>query len=543
MTDLVPRRRSVHTRQLAVVTAAAATALLATALLAAAPAMAAPAAAQGVIVNAGGSGAIPDSYIVVLKNSASLRSAASVTATADGLAGRHGAKVTRTYHSALTGFATTVNEAGAKALAADPSVAMVEQDHAVHLDGTQASPPSWGLDRIDQRNLPLDNSYTYPTTASNVHAYIIDTGIRLTHVAFAGRAVSGHDFVDNDNDATDCQGHGTHVAGTVGSAAYGVAKGVALVAVRVLDCQGSGTDAGVIAGIDWVTANAIKPAVANMSLGGSASPTLDAAVVKSIAAGITYGVAAGNGDAFGNPADACGDSPARVPAAITVGATQSNDAKASFSNYGTCLDIFAPGVNITSSWGTSDTGTNTISGTSMATPHVVGAAALVLSAHPDYTPAQVRDQLVADATSGKVTSPGTGSPNKLLFVTGSGTTPPPPPPPGKYFENTADVQIPDAGAAVTSSIAVTDITGNAPAALAVGVHIKHTYIGDLVVDLLAPDGTVYNLQNRTGGSTDNIDQTYPVNASSEVANGTWKLRVQDKAAIDTGYVDSFSLQF
>jgi subtilisin family serine protease len=294
-----------------------------------------------------------------------------------------------------------------------------------------------------------------------------------------------------------------------------------------------------------VTANAIKPAVANMSLGGGASPTLDAAVVKSINAGITYGIAAGNGDIFGNGVDACGTSPARVPAAITVGATQNTDAKATFSNFGTCLDIFAPGVNITSAWGaSSDTGTSTISGTSMATPHVVGAAALVLAANPTFTPAQVRDKLVADATSGVVTNPGSGSPNKLLF-TGGGTTPPPPPPPppGKYFENTTDVQIPDNAGAVTSSIAVSGVTGNAPATLQVGVKIVHTYIGDLVVDLLAPDGTVYNLHNRTGGSADNIDQVYTVNASSKLANGTWKIRAQDKAAIDSGYIDKVSLQF
>jgi subtilisin family serine protease len=536
MTVRAPHRRRVRPGHLVVLAVAAAGIAFATPAAAALP-------AQGSIVNAGGADAIPGSYIVVLKNTPSLRSA-GVSATARTLVERRGGRLGYVYQSALTGFSATLTETAARQFAADPTVALVEQNHRVRVADTQTNPPSWGLDRIDQRDLPLDKSYTSSTTASNVHAYIIDTGILTTHVAFAGRAVSGRDTVDNDNDATDCHGHGTHVAGTVGSGLYGVAKGVSLVAVRVLDCQGSGSDAGVVAGIDWVTANAIKPAVANMSLGGGASPTLDAAVLKSINAGITYGIAAGNGDIFGTPQDACGTSPARVPAAITVGATQIDDAKASFSNYGTCLDIFAPGVGITSSWGSGNTATNTISGTSMATPHVVGAAALILAANPTFTPAQVRDKMVADATSGKVTSPGTGSPNKLLFVGGGATPPPPPPPPpGKYFENTGDVPIPDVGAAVTSSIAVTGIAGNAPAALKVGVKITHTYIGDLVVDLIAPDGSVYNLHNRAGGSTDNIAQTYSVNASSEVANGTWILRVQDKAAIDVGFIDSFSLQF
>ena len=214
-----------------------------------------------------------------------------------------------------------------------------------------------------------------------MHAYIIDTGIRFTHSDFGGRATSGFDAVDGGS-ADDCNGHGTHVAGTVGGATYGVAKGVQLVAVRVLNCQGSGTNAQVVGGIDWVTANAVKPAVANMSLGGGANSSIDTAVNNSINSGVTYAIAAGNGNALGQRQNACNYSPARVPNAITVGATQNNDAAASFSNFGTCVDIFAPGVNITSSWSTSDTATNTISGTSMATPHVAGAAALLLQANP-----------------------------------------------------------------------------------------------------------------------------------------------------------------
>ncbi|UWP87742.1 S8 family peptidase [Dactylosporangium fulvum] len=249
-----------------------------------------------------------------------------------------------------------------------------------------------------------------------MHAYIIDTGIRLTHTDLGGRATTGVDQINVGGTADDCNGHGTHVAGTVGGSSYGTAKGVRLVAVRVLDCAGNGTTAQVAAGVDWVTANAVRPAVANMSLGGGADLTIDNAVTRSINAGITYTVSAGNGDARGNPLNACNNSPARVPAAITVGATDSSDNRASFSNYGTCLDIFAPGVDITSAWSRSNTATNTISGTSMAAPHVTGAAALVASANPSWTPQQIRDYLVDNATSNVVGNPGTGSPNKLLFV-------------------------------------------------------------------------------------------------------------------------------
>ncbi len=316
----------------------------------------------------------------------------------------------------------------------------------------------------------------------------------------------------------------------VAGGAYGVAKKAKIVGVRVLDNNGSGTTAQVVAGIDWVTRNAVKPAVANMSLGGGADSALDTAVRNSIASGITYGVAAGN-----ESTNASTKSPARVTEAITVGATTNTDAKASYSNYGNVLDLFAPGSSITSSWGTGDTATNTISGTSMATPHVVGAAALYLSQNTSSTPAQVRDALVAAATPNVVTSPGTGSPNLLLNVGEGGTVPP-----GKRFENTADYAISD-NATVDSPVTVSGVAGNAPAALTVAVDIKHTYIGDLKVDLVAPDGTLYNLHNRSGGSADNIIKTVTVNASSEVANGVWKLRVNDNANLDTGKIDSWAL--
>lgn len=344
--------------------------------------------------------AIQNSWIVVLKDGS--------TRAADlGVTPKH------TYRTALKGFSTSMSAARARALAADPRVAYIEQNATVRLAGTQTD-ATWGIDRIDQRNLPLSTTYTYNTSASNVNAYIIDTGIRTSHSEFGGRASVGTDTVGGGQNGQDCQGHGTHVAGTVGGRNHGVAKGVNLIAVRVLDCNGSGTTAGVIAGVDWVTANAKKPAVANMSLGGGANTALDNAVKKSIASGVSYAVAAGNGNILGWPVNACNSSPARVPEAITVGATDKTDRRASFSNYGTCLDLFAPGVSITSAWKDNDTATNTISGTSMATPHTAGVAALYLATHPTSSPAQVRDALVNNATSGKVVDPRTGSPNKLL---------------------------------------------------------------------------------------------------------------------------------
>ncbi|MFE3786632.1 S8 family peptidase [Streptomyces goshikiensis] len=525
-----------HTRRRIAGISATAVVALALGAAAALPAAAADGAPQGVIENAGAADAVPGSYIVTLKDSA----ARSTTDSGKAVAKRYGAKIDRTYSAALNGYSVAVSEAQARKLAADPAVASVVQnrvftvDDAQGVQGTQPNPPSWGLDRIDQRALPLDNSYTYPDKAGEgVTAYIIDTGVRITHGEFGTRASYGYDAIDNDNTAQDGHGHGTHVAGTVAGNTYGVAKKAKIVGVRVLDNNGSGTTAQVVAGIDWVTRNAVKPAVANMSLGGGADSALDTAVRNSIAAGITYGVAAGN-----ESTDASTKSPARVAEAITVGATTSTDAKASYSNYGSILDLFAPGSSITSSWGTGDTATNTISGTSMATPHVVGAAALYLSQNPASTPSQVSAALVGAATPNVVTGPGSGSPNRLLYV-GGGTTPPNP---GTRFENTADYAIND-NATVESPITVSGIPGNAPAALQVALDIKHTYIGDLKVDLIAPDGTAYNLHNRTGGSADNIIKTVTVNASSEVANGVWKLRVNDNANADTGKIDSWALQF
>jgi subtilisin family serine protease len=379
-------------RALAVTLLATATAIVATTV----PAAAAP--ATGQIRLAGTANAIPGDYIVVLKNT---------TKTA-ALAKDYGGQVTRSF-PVINGYQASMTKAAAERLAADPGVAYVEQNQTVSLLATQNN-ATWGLDRIDQRNRPLSTTYTYPTTASTVTAYVIDTGIKYTHGDFGGRASFGYDAVGSGG--VDCNGHGTHVSGTIGGATYGVAKAVRLVGVRVLNCSGSGTNAGVIAGVNWVTQNARKPAVANMSLGGGASSALDNAVAASISSGVTYALAAGN-----STANACNSSPARVPSAITVGATTSTDARASYSNYGTCLDIFAPGSSITSDWYSSNTATNTISGTSMASPHVAGAAALVLAANPSFTPAQVRDRLVTNATPNVVTGAGSGSANRLLFVT------------------------------------------------------------------------------------------------------------------------------
>jgi subtilisin family serine protease len=522
-------------RLLAGIAFAAAAATATAAFSATAAQAAAP--AEGTVRGADAAGAIKDRYIVVFKDGSTESS--RVTKSAADLAARFGGTVNRSFDSAVHGFSAKLTEAAAKRLAANPAVAYVEQDHQVRVAATQTNPPSWGLDRIDQTALPLSNSYTYPTNASNVTAYVIDTGVRITNTDFGGRASYGYDFVDNDANADDCFGHGTHVAGTIGGNTYGVAKGVKLVAVRVLDCQGSGSYSQIIAGVDWVTKNAVKPAVANMSLGGDAGSTLDDAVRKSIASGVTYAVAGGNDNV-----NACNVSPARVAEAITVGATDANDARASFSNWGTCLDIFAPGVNILSTYNTSDTATTRMSGTSMATPHVAGAAALLLANNPTLTPQQVRDALVANAVSGKVTNAGTGSVNKLLNIsTAAAPAPVPTPAPTACapVTNGYDKAIPDVST-VDSKMTVSGCTGNASATSKVEVHVKHSDRGDLAIWLIAPDGTAYKLKAATSGDdVANLDATYTVNLSAKARNGLWLLRVKDVFAGDTGYIDTWTL--
>jgi subtilisin family serine protease len=359
-----------------------------------------------------GKRAIPGQYIVVMDQDPVGKDGDYFIAAraADYMVAAYGGEVSHVYAYALNGFAARMTEEEAINLSNDPRVKFVEEDSVVEATITQSNAP-WGLDRIGQRDLPLNGIYSYTTTGSGVNAYIIDTGIRRTHTQFGGRAVIGFDAVGDGQNTNDCNGHGTHVAGTVGASTWGVAKSVRLFAVRVLNCSGSGTNSGVIAGVNWVTSNHIKPAVANMSLGGGASSALDTAVNNSINAGVTYVVAAGNSNT-----NAANSSPARVAAAITVGSSTINDTRSSFSNFGSVVDIFAPGSSIRSTWRTSDTATATLSGTSMASPHVAGVAARVLQSSPSASPATVRNTIVNNATTGRLSGIPSGTANRLLFM-------------------------------------------------------------------------------------------------------------------------------
>ncbi|QQQ02952.1 S8 family serine peptidase [Lysobacter enzymogenes] len=565
-------------------------------------------------------------YIVVLKEQAatlssqSSRGVGNMPAVARGIAGQHRAKLLRSYEHALRGFVVDADDAALSALLKDPRVAFVEEDGYMSVSATQNN-ATWGLDRVDQRDLPLSTTYTYDTDATGVHAYIVDTGLRADHNEFTGRIGNGFSSVAGDPSTTDCHGHGTHVAGTVAGTTWGLAKKATVHPVRVFGCGSTAPNSQIIAGIDWVTANHVKPAVANMSLGGPASAATDTAVNNLIDAGVVAVVAAGNGNI-----DACTESPSRVPRAITVGASDRNDARSIWtgsqaSSWGTCLDLFAPGTSIVSAGISGATSTATMSGTSMASPHVAGAAALYLATHPSATPAEVATAIVDNATPGKITDL-RGSPNRLLYSLFSGGPGPGNNPPTANFSSSAsgltvnftdsssdsdgsiasrswnfgdgttstatnpsktyaaagtytvsltvtdddgatntktatvtvgsggaqtytngtDVAIRD-NATVESAITVSGRSGNAPTNAQVSVNIIHTYRGDLKVDLVAPDGSLYNISNRSGGSADNVTGTFTFNLSSEPLNGAWKLRVNDNAYLDTGRIDTWSITF
>jgi serine protease len=558
------------------------------------------------------------------------------------MANRHNVKITKQYYAALSGFAAQMSEKDMRVLLADDRIAFIEQDQVMRANIVQDD-ATWGLDRIDQANLPLDSLYSYDADGSGVRTYIIDTGIFVSHNDFGDRAENGWDFVDNDNVANDCNGHGTHVAGIIGSSTYGVAKNVTLIALRVLDCNGSGSSSDVIAGIDWVSQNAVRPAIINMSLGGGPSSALDRSVQNAINNGITFVVAAGNTDS-----NACADSPGRVADALTVASSISTDARSSFSSWGSCVDLFAPGSSITSTW--NNGGIRTASGTSMASPHVAGVAALYLQNNTAANPTTVNAAIINNAADGRI-GDANGSPNRLLQSTFNGSAPPPPPPEdnilekgiaetslsgsagremnytmevpagtanlnfsirggsgdadlyvrvgsapttssydcrpyrngnvescnfsapqagtyhimlrayrryngvaligdytvtnqsnGSFFENTTNVDIPDNGS--TGVISNIDVVSDSSAnTIKIAVDIKHTYIGDLIAEVLFPDGTKTVLHNRTGGSADNLIKTYTLDAGNRAAESTWKLKVRDLARSDVGYIDSWSVQF
>ena len=426
--------------------------------------------------------AIPNQYIVVLDDAQTART--QVAAEAQALARQHGGRILHVYENSVRGFAALMSATAAAAIARSPRVRYVEQDSVMSIVATQPN-ATWGLDRIDQRNLPLNGTYTYDTSAINVDVYIIDTGIRSTHVEFGGRVTNGYTAIADGNGTNDCNGHGTHVAATVGGTIYGVAKSVELHPVRVLGCNGSGSTSGVIAGVDWVRANHSTPAVANMSLGGGASTALDDAVRAAIASGVTFAIAAGN-----NNANACNSSPARVEQALTVGSTTNTDARSSFSNFGVCVDLFAPGSSITSAWNTSDAATNTISGTSMATPHVAGVAALYLAMNPSALPNAVQTAVVNNATPNKVTGAGSGSPNRLLYSLFGAAPPTDLPPTAAFTYTCSGLTCTFDGRGSTDDVGITSYSWNfGDGQAGAGAVVSHTYgaTGTFTVALTATD--------------------------------------------------------
>ncbi|MFJ9338973.1 S8 family peptidase [Streptomyces sp. NPDC101733] len=484
---------------------------------------------EGAVRHAGAPGAVAGSYLVLLDPSR----AGSRTASGRSVVEGFGGKIRRTFDSAVNGYSVELSERQARRLAADPAVAVVSQNRTLRLDAVQPDAPSWGLGRIDQRRLPLNDDYAYPDPAGEgITAYVVDTGINIEHEDFGGRASYGYNAVDDGMTPDDANGHGTHVAGTIAGATHGVAKKAKVVAVRVLDYSGTGTTEQVVAGIDWVTRNAVRPAVVNMSLGGDPDEVLDAAVRGSIATGITYAVAAGNQDI-----DASGHSPARVTTALTVGATGEDDHRAAYSNHGPLVDLFAPGDDISSAaWWSTDWYMN-MSGTSMAAPHVTGVAALYLSTHRTATPAQVGAALVATATTGSVMDLA-GSPDRLLFA--GGTVPRPR---GPRFANTTDFPVADL-ATVRSPVTVSGVSGRAPVDLDLEIDIKHPDSGELRIDLIAPDGTEYPVKDEwEGWIVTDYKVVHAIDASSETANGVWRLRVFDTRAGQTGHIDGWALRF
>lgn len=472
--------------------------------------------------------AIKDNYIVVF-NTPSVLNLQDVSALADFstqqaniLATNYDISVVKNFGSALNGVLINANAKQIAELQNDPKIKYIEQDQMMSISpvieaNSNQGNPTWGLDRIDQRDLPLDNNYHYDFDGSGVTAYVVDTGVLTSHNEFGGRASSGYDFIDNDFDATDCNGHGTHVAGTIGGSSYGVAKNVNIVGVRVLNCSGSGSNSGVISGINWVKNNASGPSVANMSLGGGASQATDDAVNAAVAAGISFVVAAGNDNS-----NACNYSPARAANAVTVGSTTSSDSRSSFSNYGTCLDIYAPGSSITSAWYTSNSATNTISGTSMAAPHVAGVAAVYLNQTPTMTPAQVTSLLTTRGSGGKVSDAKTGSPNTLLFsldeVGGCGTNCPPP----TDTELLDGQAISTSGAQGSANYYFIDVPANASSlaiALAGGSGDADIYVSQGV----KPTVNSYQCRPYKTGNNESCDFTNP-------AAGKWYVMVQGYAA-------------
>ena len=520
----------------------AALALLATAVLAGLTGAQPGSRVEGGIRGQTEPGAIAGRYIVVLADGSP--AADRVEEAASSYARRFGGAVTGSFSTALRGFTIQMSEPAARRLAGQPDVSYVEQDRTVSATDVQTD-PGWGLDRIDQRALPLSHSFALGS-ARTVTAYILDSGIRLTHREFGGRARSGYDFIDNDSDASDCNGHGTHVAATVGGATYGVARDVRLVSVRVLDCQGSASYSQIIAGVNWVARHAAKPAVANMSLGGLGSRALDTAVKNSIAAGVTFVVAGGNAGG-----DACTQSPARIPAAITVGATTRGDARAAFSNHGACLDLFAPGVSILSAYRGGDRASALMSGTSMAAPHVTGAAALVLAARPRATPRQVHDALIATATPGVVTDAKRNSPTALLYTgvpaAALAAVPAAVPTAAPAASTCGPFSLGQARpikdrATVELRMTVSGCTGKASSKTTVRIGIRHPDRGDLALTLIAPDGTAFRLKGSTAGDdVANVRKTYTINASAESRRGTWILRIADRHGGAAGTLESFAL--